>query len=767
MKGQILFLGLISLLIITNMVSVSAYEINYYQSDPGSNTDIRHGFYFDDYNNCNITTYIYHDNSTAKYETRLYDPYSNFMYYVTRSAETGNSIFSASNKWIADNNTYELKITQDYVSNSYIKYEIKCPETKKYLYINASETDSDDYLLNAFCYDYTSPINLTDSNFNISGSLFKRCIKTGLVSGNRNYAIPFIAGYNSTELYVRITSDFGNSFEDFSIYVYPINNSSNMAYGFCDYDNGYPDFSHNITLNNLEPNKEYVFMFSYNKGTQTYPKTLKQMYVKTLDLTANISCNDWSICNEITNTKSKYCYDVNNLIEPYYEYKTCSVLPTDYDENASIGFNTLEEYSVPICVPNWTISGCTQFVINKTIYLPENWDFTDNSGTNTLEQYRYNSYNNGLSTIVKLWSSVPKQNEAFYNYSGTDLWECVDDVRIGSTLTSHNLSNDTMSLSYNISFPADNMAIEFYARKCADQVTQYSIENSSSWLGFNCGEQCYSSSCDDPVNGGYRFVIENVSNLYDADPLTVPSTLFSDIGDLSDTWRYFGYELEGDDYIAGQPFRLSLSTYDPIFSNVGTCIEIKSVTYGISSSEFECVDYCDNSSFHYIQAHLLNNLCIYEDQGYSTECVSEKEYIDYYNSCTSFCDSSLDYHIGDNTSGVCEWSAIEDSPLCIDEGSIYDSLADDYLDETQPIQKLIINFTSIFGLIILLLVILLFNFNLGNPVIILVGMAILIMALVNFEYLPAIYLWIIVGGIAIAITRGVVNLMTSNTAGGV
>lgn len=756
MKGGIV---LIIALILVSLISISsAYEITYYQKDTGSNTDIRHGFQFDDYTGCNITAISYYDNSTATMQTRFYDPYSTFQYYTSNDAETGNCLFSGAYEWIADALTSEFRVTSDYVTNAHMEYVISCPERQDFIYINASGNDSDSYVNNVFCAD--SALNMSTANFYLCGSSWGRCPKTGLPSSTRSFAIPFIAGYNNTEIYVRLTSSFGNVLEDHYVYVYPINDTSSPAFINVSIDTAYSNFILNETLTNLEYSREYVFILIFNKGTGTYDKTLQQMYVKTFDYNPVITCSEWSTCNNVTNKQKRLCSDELSLIEQYYEFRNCVSATGDYDDYAIIGFRNLTSYNVPVCIPDWTLTGCTNYVVNKTVYMPYNWELVSSEtlGNHLAGQYPYRAQSwvdlEGFKFM--LWNRPPKPNEAYYNYSGTDAWECINQTGFSPSWEVKNISNTTMSAEFNITFPDNNMQMWFTVKKCDEQQHQYTHEDTSSWFGVNCGELCYSGSCSDEVRGNYRF------DIYD---LTDNEEILRYDGIAINEWRKYYIDLSDANLEAGNSYRIQVSAYDPDFTTKGTCLEFWDLGYGISSGEFECESYCDYDTFHFFDA-ITNpdGICIFEDKGISEQCINN-EYLVYVNSCKNYCDKNNNYHIGDNTSGICYWKAISNADVCQDKISPETTLIPSNLAQTLNGYGLgIVNFlVSISSFIYISLAIICFMTAKWFAPNAFIGIIFIVMLLANGGYIPSFLLAIIAIASFILFARSTVNILTGGT----
>jgi len=757
MKGIYLLLAL-SLLIIP--LASGADYITFY-SETG--TDTYAPMYVSNYSGCSMYASCYFNYSSySTVESKYYSNYTNFLYNVNSAG--GTNVFCGDYE-AASLSDYlkEFRIYQDLTDVTYVTSNISCPTRSDYIVYNFTAVDSNNYLTNVMASDTITVLNSSviagrEMSAEIYPVPYSQTYGAGTATDQHRYVI-FDSGYGYPEVYIYRKAMGCNPTPYFDISVYQYDNSSNIDYYLHDTSGITSDEAYNLTSIELINNTLYVLDMRFHCYT-AYPGTPifgSYGYIRSHDYTPNIQCGNWSECDNATASIKRYCEDLNGIIDPYYEYEECpGASENEFDDDAYLGFHNMTTIDVPVCVPDWTVLGCTNYVVNKSVLVPANWDFTD------IFTMGYANYPEGFTPYrmrgwvdlggykLQMWNTVPKPYEAVYNWSGTNQWECVNWTGWSPSWLTQNVSNTTMSADYNITFPEENMKMWFSIKKCGDQQLQYSHDECSYFFGLgSLGDLCYSADCEDAVKGGYKF------GIYD---WSTGTYIYEYEGTAYDDWRTYYFDLSDVGLVAGNTYRIQVQTYDPDYTNQGTCIELWNFGYGISSDDFTCTSYCDDLTYHYYQAIVNDNgLCIQEDTGFSSTCVPDQIDLDNYETCTSFCDINGNYHSGSNVTGICLWTYEEDSTICEEEQTIYDPNVE--LGDGQ-VYDLIENLSSLFGIISLVLALICFKMADKNSALVVLGIIFMIIFLIKFGYLETIYLVIILAAAAIIFTRSVVDTTT-------
>jgi len=744
--------------------TAAGYDYSYYISESGSSTDIKQGLGFDSVDSCNYSIITFYDNATQTVRTEFYEPYDSLDIYAN-TFNSGNCAFSGSREFINDGGTFEHETKHlNNVTNGYQYIIASCDSgTDNIIEIKPTILDSENYYSGLFYKTGTGvypPVINTDFNNNTYGSncidnSFVRMYNQSVVTPVKNVFayVPFVAGYNETEFHIKAIPVSGSL--NMIVSVYAFNDTSDIAYSSY-LETSTPEFDFN--LSNLDPERIYIVQVSSYIVNPSLKFNFTKFEIRTIDATPDLNCTAWSVCDEITNQQERECIDLNGVVESYLDYRTCvSDEVQDFDEAVFLGFTNLTSIEVPVCVPDWTIAGCTNFVVNKSISVPANWEFSDAftfgyaNYPAGFQPYRMNAWVDLSGYNLMMWNTVPKPYEAVYNYSGTNEWECVNWTNWSPSWLSQNTSNTTMLAEYNITFPEDNMKMWFSIKKCDEQKLQYSYDECSYFFGLgSLGDLCYSSDCSDEVRGGYKF------SIYD---WSTGSYIYDYESNAYDDWRTYYFDLSDVNIVAGNTYRLQIQTYDPDYTGEGTCIELRNFGYGISSNEFSCTSYCEELNYHYYKAiTTTEGLCIHEDLGFSSQCIPNQIDLDNYESCTSFCDSNGNYHSGSNITGVCIWTTEADAAICDEEETIYTPLVD--IGDGKTAEAIENIFTSIFGICCVVLSLICFKYSDRNPNLTIIGVAFIVVALVTFGYLPYIYLIIVIAAIVIIFTRAAVDQIT-------
>jgi len=710
MRGEIFLLLMFTAILIIPFASGVEYISIYAENGD----DIYNPLYLDQYASCEIySTCHFNYSSHTTVQSKFYSNYTNHLYNVNTAG--GEDVFCGDYDVTADEMYEGLRINLENTDITYLTTNVTCPQRDGYVVYNftTSAEDEDGYLSNVMGSDDLTVFNSTIyENRDTEGEIFR--VNYPMTYGQGATAdlhefIVFDSGYGYPEIWIYRKAMGCNPTPYFNISVYEYHNSSNLVYNQYDTSGITSDETYNLTSIDMEDHTLHVLELHSHCYTAnpTYPQVGAYGYIRVFDYASNISCGEWSECNNVTGQIKRLCTDTNGLVDDYYEYQSCPTGTgvTAFDEFVYMGFRNLTTMEVPVCVPNWTITGCQNFVTNKTVTVPANWNFTNifsmgyANYPEGFDPYRVRAWVDLAGFKMKMWNTVPKPYEAMYNYSGTNAWECVNYTGWSPQWATKDITNSSVASEFDITFPEENMKMWFTIKKCNEQVKQYSHDDCSYFFGLGAvGDLCYSSSCEDTVRGGYKFSIYDYNN---------SEYMFAYDGEATDEWRQYFFDLSNETFIEGNTYRITLETHDPDYTDEGTCLELWDFGYGISSDAFSCEDYCDPATFHYMKArNTADGLCVHEDQGYTSDCLSNIAYDQYYQNCESFCDDAGDYHIGTNATGLCFWELEEDASICEDKKDIYDTLLPDDQVEYLESQGLSIvsKVASVFGFIILIIV---------------------------------------------------------------
>jgi len=758
--------GIFGILLILIVVPyVNAYTFDYYLTDSGAATEIEQSVNFDSVDYCNFTIRSYFDNGTSPVTSEFYQPYDTYIIY-SESSTTGNCAFGGKQTYNNDLDGFiEHETQHDNVTYGYQRITADCDAGSDFIIdISPATLDSENYYSGMFTKSGAGVYPpVADKSFNNDTYIPETChnetyarhynISTCTPACNQFSWTPFVAGYNQTR--IRVSATGNGASMSMRLIVYPFNDTSTELY------NNFLEaatVSWDINLTTLVEDQTYIVETAAYIVNPTTQYNFTEFIITALDVDPDWDCTDWAACDDETDTQERTCTDLNGIIESYNEYRACVSDPEDFDEFVYIGWRNLTSYDVPVCIPNWTITGCNNYVVNKSVYMPQDWTIvtSETLADQLAGQYPYRLYswvdNGGFK--FRMWNRPPKTNEARFNYSGTGLWECINVTSYSPTWETKNVSNASMLTQFNITFPEDNMQVWFTLKTCATQQHQYTHEDSASWFGINCGELCYSGSCSDEVMGGFQFQI------YDLDDSV---EMFRYDGNAVNDWRSYYFDISDAALEAGTTYRIQISTHDPDFTTSGTCLEFWDFGYGISSGAFACSNYCSDETFHYFRATTnAQGFCVFEDMGYSDECISNKAYESYIASCENFCDDAGDYHIGDNSSGICFWTLEEDATLCETRQSPETTLIPSATASTLDAYGLgIINFlVSIQSFVYIFMAVICFGAAAYFKPAAFIGILFVVVLLATGGYLPAYILLIIAVGAFVMFARSFVDVST-------
>ena len=308
-------------------------------------------------------------------------------------------------------------------------------------------------------------------------------------------------------------------------------------------------------------------------------------------------CGNWSNC--IGGKKTRLCLDLNGVASPKVEELICDNIIL---ENATLGFERYTETTATKCGNDYSIisafaglfgyNACYYLPKNITVRRPENWSFSDEYlGWKRYYADMTNEWATEGGLSLKLWT-IPASPFYLMNPPTT----CSNNTEaISPTITNTDLSNSTMSVSYNVTFPATNMRLHFDIARCLkpvqqnDRLTLLNVGNITfggtliSQEDVICEKDCYNSSCYDSPTGSVIFDIR--INGSSASLLNTPFS-FDVAGDLAIPYEI---DLSPLGLVPGAVYQISFTVApnDPN-TNKANCIMIDDVRYDVLATPSLC-----------------------------------------------------------------------------------------------------------------------------------------------------------------------------------
>ena len=431
----------------------------------------------------------------------------------------------------------------------------------------------------------------------------------------------------------------------------------------------------------LEPDKIYLLVFNIYANSINYlgaaypPITKLDIYTYHGDFL----CGEWSECSE--GTKLRTCVDQNGKAPDKIETTICYGIA----ESAILGF---EEYTtrddVYKCIPGWFL-GCNYAVTNVTRDDPLGW-------TSPLEELyggRFNYF--GMSQewatertrSLKMWYIPPKPGEPD---ATTGYTTCINSTMGFIPYLNKSISNDTLSVGYNITFPSAYMAMSFDVKGCSGQVVQHDALNN--WLlGKLCPGQCYGYNCSGLPKSDYQFWIS-----HDGTKITGSNYFGSADNFIA---KNVSFDLSGLGLIPGEQYNIYFAVSpENLNDQTGDCVMFDNVRYSVLTGPFEAGlpnDNCESGcigSTYYLATTMLNGKCSVETIPFSGYCghnesITKREPFCSGDHTIARYNSKIGGYYGQN----CPYGCIDSlEPHCLAEGetdiTIPPSTIDEYLNLT-------------------------------------------------------------------------------------
>lgn len=388
----------------------------------------------------------------------------------------------------------------------------------------------------------------------------------------------------------------------------------------------------------LEPNTDYVFYI----GGESLGAGLT---VKTVDLNISINiftpdweCSEWSDCE--LGQQYRACIDPSGKIPAKIEYQGCV---SEALATANLGFEKsfmpvpLGGYPLQVCAKLfWPV--CYDGVQNITTYeLPTDWSVINPNNYYFMDM-SLEQHTEGTRSL-KMWYWPPG---IFPLPNGTCQFSDIGAI----PQVYRGISNNTMFIEYNITFPSPYMTIDYDIKKCNEPVVQY-----DGW----CGKACFQAggNCTLEPKGNYYFALVD----------TVTGVLTNYYGLASDRWNTIHVDISDLGLIPGRTYNIAFAVNaQNLYEPVSSCVYFDNVNVAIRSAELPC----DEASCVGVDLYTpqnVNGTCYYEISYNDLSCLDEedqKKAINYESYCVDF-----DLYTYDNDSG--EWLKTTNSTICIAE----------------------------------------------------------------------------------------------------
>lgn len=217
---------------------------------------------------------------------------------------------------------------------------------------------------------------------------------------------------------------------------------------------------------------------------------------------ANYDCSEWSECDGTTQTRT--CTDPAGIADPEIQFRTCGI---GVIENATLGFEGfVRDDDMWKCSPSF--STFDPYYLNQTYRdSPLNWSVGENSYAKRDFLKMTTEWASEGSRSLKMWYIPPKNWEVILNTTGYPV-DCGNTSGGTIPYVYQNVSNDTFEVSYNVTFPGENMILRYEVKGCEEQVLQHSeyyvyIPFTTIPITEVYPRLCYAGTCNGTPNSRY------------------------------------------------------------------------------------------------------------------------------------------------------------------------------------------------------------------------------------------------------------------------
>ena len=506
---------------------------------------------------------------TFNYNSNYLSPYG-VIYATTSGTKTTNSTCSNLGYALKNYTTSAFAENRNTVTNdaayfkAYTESGFTFTTSDRFLKLyGGNVTDSENHLVNRYqcvnCFG-DSVLGATNITPYFNSETIGRCNLLHVEKADYQYVS---GGIDDLFVYTLFNSTTGNI--TYSSRFYPTNALDNRFHIIYPFDSP----NNPTTLCNtencsgntlLDANRLYVYAVG---GTPAIGTARTHDINLTIDLAiADYVCGDWSDCDE-EGLYTRVCIDSNGIQPDRVDSEPCSIIVL---ENATLGFEEFVRVDdVWKCTPTWFL-GCG-YELNTTLRdTPLNWTIGENSFAKRDFLKMTEEWATEGSRSLKMWYIPPKRGEVIINSTGYPT-SCGNATGGTVPYLSQNISNTTFRLSFNVTFPAENMLISFDTKGCENNVLQHSALLDEGFI-FNvtfCEQRCYARRCDDVPDSRYVFnILDTVTGLsvmgspyFDRASTIIADTVTIDLSNLG--------------LIVGRSYTLVFAVY-PENLNDNTCL---------------------------------------------------------------------------------------------------------------------------------------------------------------------------------------------------
>lgn len=662
------------------------------------------------------------------FSANFYSPFGNVFTSTSGSFSSfKNCSFNGiANKIISDNTLNHRIINNGGNASSliYSKTQIRTESSKRFFFIEGNKTDSEGYIKNVYMMDgicsgiYASEVaNKFNSqsyylcNYNVflggfgSSGFIKRdnYLTNGFNCGGANGADYIYYLFNSSAGNVTYSYESGNPISvDWCLFYYPFNNPSSINSIGCSKSKTNTELS-------LMSNTLYVFALSSGTPALTYSTYWPHINL-TIDLgIPDYECGEYSEC--INGIKQKTCIDKNGINSNRIETKSCSLVPL---KEANLGFEKYETVSVAKCAPTWFI-GCGWQNSNISVDRPEGWD--EYNGV-TWDALLPDNFHNDIMIMSNEWATEGTRSLKMWNIPmmegiPIDFSNNCFNTSMGNFGVNRSISNNSLYIGFNLSFPSENFHISYDARACSDipkhhdaLKTIFDIELCPS--GYYGNKEFYPTdnfrfdlvnSLDVSVFGQSFFLspLDNIINDYNG---SAPRLLT----------RTYEFDLNGLGINANEIYSLRFIPWkENLMDTKGNCIMLDNVKIVSTEESYESLlDGCDSKCLNgdYYEATLTaSGSCAVVKHSKPYYCQSNTEIQNKILRLEPYCDGTTYYIFNSKTA---KYETSLNNSVCItelNEENLY--ISNDILNFSSGLFVLILSpvFISFFIITIIMLII--------------------------------------------------------------
>ena len=604
------------------------------------------------------------------------------------------------------------EVTSGLPANSNTTYTLKysCDNTAQAfdVYVNGSQVDNfgnvplrmmgdcGGYITLAECFSYESQRSMAlpdygtcrnfDSTLPIPPSGPVDIDTTAFINGYRSWAYPFNASSGEVTITITAQNSSRGTFtchEIGSQYGYEhgawlVNRktyASEMVYytaggcddyagvGMNDFDNG-----ENITIyrDNLTLDAEYMLFYGVAFGNLGFAVDL-QLGVGEPDVNISVGmkypdwdCDPWSEC--VDGQELRECVDLGGHFLDIVEARNCSAVLPGVIESADLGFEAGRAVTVTTCRPgvgwlgNCVMANQQDLLYNFSVEWPDNWTIIPNQDTFTHTPYFAQLTNEWAASgtrSLKLWR-IPSANfEPGWLDSQAAMW-CVNQSNILNPSTIKDFNNDTMRVSYDVTFPAEYMTVSFVARACSALPER--TPALGNFLAY-CDRTCY-GNCSSSNPGDFRFAITH----NDTGALVMEKYLT--VADAATPYMFALPAVE-----ASKTYRIQFAPYSNNPGDQrGNCVMFDAVYYNVTASELAgeggaCAPKCAGNNGLDFYLPIPGDTCAYTVEYMSSKCVPSAKAASFAARLDTCIGSTL--YTFDNSTG--RWATLINSTQCQEE----------------------------------------------------------------------------------------------------